>query len=260
MIGVLAAVCLASPASGTWRLNDGSNVSVFLVRPAQGVAWRPNGALVPARSIQNDLPHVLPRSSIGTMLVAVIEPPRIDGFAPTIQFKLQPSHKLGQSSSAPMGQFSSIGQDGRSFVCANFSLDPETPIQPISVGIASGSWQKLGSVEYGTSQSGRPTWGRHGIHFDLDVQDNKQLPTRTKAKRPETVMTMQIPRGLRGQDVRLVAIDKSGRTYLPGAVSQPDLSHTQFTCEGDWRNIARVELQTRRFEWVEIKQAHLRPN
>ncbi|MDR3692368.1 MAG: hypothetical protein P4L46_23495 [Fimbriimonas sp.] len=253
MIALAAFLSLVGPTDGQWTLKDDTQVSLAFFQPSQKMAWKPDTSLIESNVIARNLPEHMFDKETGLVLVAWIHPVNKLQNQPNVRFKLPMTDQLDAS-------VTWLTKDEKRWIGALVAPKGQPSQQDIAVGIADGPWKVIGTATYAKSKIGIRQVKKDGALTKLDITQ-RTPPVKTDFEKPSIAVTDPAAEGVQSNALRFVVLDHGGKELTAsGFVKRltPKVV-TEYYFQGSLQDVARIELQSRPFEWRTVKAAHFRP-
>ena len=250
MLSLAALIVLAGAAPGQWSLHDGTLVSFVFLQQSNLQAWRPDGSPIDSKPIVKNMPLGLVTQLETPLLIAWTKSVKSNPTPPTVRFKLPTTDQLDST-------FTQLAKDQKSWLSGRETPKGQPSEQDAAVGVADGPWKVISWVSYDiNNRKAHPTKQR-GMAFNPVVGGSAP-------GHAGPFITVDFPplTSLRNVAVRVVARDRQGKEIpFTGSNSVPENQGvTNYAFQGDINDLARVELQTRPFEWHTIRVTHFHPS
>ena len=247
---VAAILALTAQTSGDWKLKDGTKVYLYFLLGEQKKVWRPNGVSVDPAFISKNLDNGYPSESPVSTAVVLLHTQFKTEDKPNVRFVFSRPSKVDTF-------FSTCKATGRLWVLADDVKNTEGPQGDVTIGVANGQWKVAGWVSYDTSNTGIRVAKTEGIRFNPQVIAPIRGP---KTSLPTTDVKIFLSKNYENVAYRIIATDRKGNEIALTSTYFKNEEWMKYGFTGDIHNIARVELQTRPFEWHTIPDAHFVPN
>ncbi len=252
MIPIVAAYLSFASNQGIWTLKDGTRVSLAFYQPSANLAWHADSSLIDAGIIARNLPEKFFDSIESPVLLAWIAQSESTGQPadePCVRFKLPSTNQVDAG-------LLWLSRDGKRWIGGLATKRGQPSQQDVAVGVATGPWTPKGSVSFSSNKKGLKVTSKMGADFAPIVVED---PTSQPGK-PTTTISVRLPESVLKEAVSLTIQDKKGKsTAHPISLASLDNMHgTKFTIDGNYKDVKKIELQTRLFEWHTILAAHFR--
>ncbi len=235
--------------TGQWTAPNGARVSVIFVLPKMKQACRPDGSPIELHTLPMATKPIWTGRETDPIAVALVAPPALPGGEPSVKFKLPATPDLDAS-------FITATAGGKVWI-SGLRMPPGQPSQQdMAVGISTGNWKVYSWIAL--AKAGKPV---HAIAHGGQPTRIEVTGTRPSHAGPYTMVATPTPPLNSPAAYEIIVRDSSGNnlTLVNTNPIEGRPGWTNFTFQGDFSTVSRVELASRPLAWHTIRAAHFKP-